>query len=173
MGDSSSATVPAEETRPDPDDPAAGGSNAFACSAQALLQLSPFPGLVLVVGRPVVCVGQAPVQGLARYTPTHVAAWPLRRLRAAGRGQWARVLEGLVSEALAAFPPPQERVLYWVVERTLKGKRSKQTPLAQKGRLNDYAPFTCGLHVVLLIAQGEVYRMPVAFRLVKPPGSKE
>src|SRR5215210_6017167 len=78
-----------------------------------------------------VCFGKATVQGLARYTPTSVAAWHLRRLLAAGRWQWARVLEGLVSEALAAFPPPKEGVLYVVVDSTLKGKRGKKNPLAK------------------------------------------
>jgi hypothetical protein len=118
-----------------------------------------------------VCFGKATVQGLARYTPPHVAAWHLRRLLAAGRWQWARVLEWLVSEALAAFPPPKDGVLYLVVDSTLKGKRGKKNPLAKKGRLNEYAPFTFGLHVVLLIAQWDVYRIPLAFRVVKPKGS--
>jgi Transposase DDE domain len=118
-----------------------------------------------------VCFGKATVQGLARYTPRHVAAWHLRRLLAAGRWPWARVLEWLVSETLAAFPPPRDGVLYLVVDRTLKGKRSKKNPLAKKGRLNEYAPFTFGLHVVSLIAQWDVYRIPLAFRLVKPTGS--
>jgi hypothetical protein len=118
-----------------------------------------------------VCFGKATVQGLARYTPRHVAAWHLRRLLAAGRWPWARVLEWLVSETLAAFPPPRDGVLYLVVDRTLKGKRSKKNPLAKKGRLNEYAPFTFGLHVVILIAQWDVYRIPLAFRLVKPKGS--
>jgi hypothetical protein len=118
-----------------------------------------------------VCFGKATVQGLARYTPRHVAAWHLRRLLAAGRWQWARVLEWLVNETLAAFPPPRDGVLYLVVDSTLKGKRSKKNPLAKKGRLNEYAPFTFGLHVVLLIAQWDVYRIPLAFRLVKPKGS--
>jgi Transposase DDE domain len=118
-----------------------------------------------------VCFGKATVQGLARYTPRHVAAWHLRRLLAAGRWQWARVLEWLVSETLAAFPPPRDGVLYLVVDSTLKGKRSKKNPLAKKGRLNEYAPFTFGLHVVILIAQWDVYRIPLAFRLVKPKGS--
>jgi hypothetical protein len=120
-----------------------------------------------------VCFGKATVQGLARYTPTHVAAWHLRRLLAAGRWQWDRVLEWLVSEALAAFPPPQDGVLYLVVDSTFKGKRGKKNPLAKKGRLTEYAPFTFGLPVVILIAQWDVYRIPLAFRLVKPKGSKE
>jgi Transposase DDE domain len=118
-----------------------------------------------------VCFEKATVQGLARYTPNHVAAWHLRRLLAAGRWPWARVLEWLVRQALAVFPPSRDGVLYLVVDSTLKGKRSKKNPLAKKGRLNEYAPFTCGLHVVLLIAQWDVYRVPLAFGLVKPKGS--
>jgi hypothetical protein len=120
-----------------------------------------------------VCFEKATVQGLARHIPGHVAAWHLRRLLAAGRWQWARVLEWLVSEALAAFPPPRDGVLYWVVDSTLKNKRSKKNPLAKKGRLNDYAPYTFGLHVVILIAQWDVYRVPLAFRLVTPKSSKD
>jgi hypothetical protein len=101
-----------------------------------------------------------------------VAVWHLRRLLASGRWQWARVLEWLVSETLAAFPPPKDGVLYLVVDSTLKGKRSKLNPLATKGRLNEYAPYTFGLHAVILMAQWDVYRVPLAFRLVKPKGSK-
>jgi hypothetical protein len=41
------------------------------------------------------------------------------------------------------------------------------------GRLNEYAPFTFGLPVVIVIAQWEVYRIPLAFRLVKPQARKE
>jgi Transposase DDE domain len=81
-------------------------------------------------------------------------------------------LEWLVSQALAAFPPPRDGVLYLVVDSTLKGKRTKQNPLAKKARLNEHAPYTFGLHMVILIAQWEVYRVPLAFRLVKPKGSK-
>jgi Transposase DDE domain len=119
-----------------------------------------------------VCFEKATVQGLARYTPPHVAAWHLRRLLAAGRWQWARVLAWLVSETLAAFPPPKDGVLYLVVDSTLKGKRTKQNPLVKKSRLNEYAPYTFGLQVVILIAQWDVYRVPLAFRLVKAKGSK-
>ena len=120
-----------------------------------------------------VCFGKATLQGLAQYTPTHVASWHLRRLVAAGRWQWEQVLQWLVSEALAAFPPPKDGVLYLVVDSTLKGKRGKKNPLAKKGRLNEYAPFTFGLHMVLVIAQWDVYRIPLAFRLVKPKDHPE
>ena len=78
-----------------------------------------------------VCFEKATLQGLARYIPSRVAAWHLRRLLAAGRWPWARALEWLVSQALLAFPPPRDGVLYVVVASTLKGKRSNQNPLAK------------------------------------------
>jgi Transposase DDE domain len=117
------------------------------------------------------CFEKATLQGLARYLPSHVAAWHRRRLLAAGRWQWARVLEWVVSQALSAFPPPRNGVLYLVVDSTLKGNRTKKTPLAKKGRLNEYAPYTFGLPGVILLAQWDVYRVPLAFRMVKPKGS--
>jgi hypothetical protein len=119
-----------------------------------------------------VCFEKTTLQALARHIPAHVAAWHLRRRLAAGRWQWARVREWLVSQALGAFPPPRDGVRYLVVDSTLKGKRTKHNPLAKKGRLNEYAPDTLGLHVVSLIAQWDVYRIPLALRLVQPKGSK-
>jgi hypothetical protein len=65
-----------------------------------------------------------------------VAAWHLRRVLAAGRWQWRRVLEWWVSQALAALPSPKDGVLYLVADSSLKSKRSKKNPLAKKGRLN-------------------------------------
>ena len=50
-----------------------------------------------------VCFEKATLQALARHIPDHRAAWHVRRL-AAGRWQWARVLEWLVNQALAVFP---------------------------------------------------------------------
>jgi hypothetical protein len=119
-----------------------------------------------------VCFEKATFKAWGRYTPRHVAWWHLRRLVACSRWPWEPVLQGLVTQALAAFPPPCDGVLFLVVDSTLKGKRAKKNPLAKKGRLNEYAPYTFGLHMVLLIAQWDVYRIPVAFRLVKPKGSK-
>ena len=87
-----------------------------------------------------VCFEKATLQALARHIPPQVAAWQLRRLLAAGRWPWARVVEWLVSQALSAFPPPRDGVLYLVVDSTLKGKRTKQNPLAKKARLMSMPP---------------------------------
>lgn len=70
------------------------------------------------------------------------------------------------------FPPPQDGVRYLGGDSTLKGKRPKQNPLVQQGRLNAYAPATFGLHVVIRIAPWDVSRLPWAFRLVNAKESK-
>ena len=82
------------------------------------------------------------------------------------------MLKWLVSQALAAFPPPKDEVLHLVVDSMLKGKRTKQNPLVKTSRLNEYAPYSFGLHVVILTAQRNMYCVPLAFQLVKPKSSK-
>jgi hypothetical protein len=119
-----------------------------------------------------ICFEKATFKALGRYTPKHVAWWHLRRLVACSRWPWEQVLEWLVTQTLAVFPPPRDGVLYLVVDSTLKGKRTKKHPLVKKGRFNEYAPYTFGLHTVLLIAQWDIYRVPLAFRLVQPKKSK-
>ena len=119
-----------------------------------------------------ICFEKATFKALGRYTPKHVAWWHLRRLVACSRWPWEQVLEWLVTQTLAVFPPPRDGVLYLVVDSTLKGKRTKKDPLVKKGRFNEYAPYTFGLHTVLLIAQWDIYRVPLAFRLVQPKKSK-
>jgi hypothetical protein len=119
-----------------------------------------------------VCFEKATFKALGRYTPKHIAWWHLRRLVACSRWPWEAVLKWLVSQVLVAFPPPGDGVLYLVVDSTLKGKRTRKNPLAKRGRLSGYAPYTFGLHLVLLIAQWDVYRIPLTFRLVKPKKSK-
>jgi hypothetical protein len=101
-----------------------------------------------------------------------VAAWHLRRLLAAGCWPWTVVLAWLVEQALDAFPPPSDGLLYLVADSTLKGKRTQKNPWAKAWRLNEYEPFTFGLHAVVLLAQWGVYRIPLAFRLVRRKGSK-
>ena len=85
-------------------------------------------GFCWLLVAPLVCFEKATLQALSRHILDHVAAWHLWRLLAAGRWQWARVLEWLVSQALAAVPPPRDGVLPLVVDSTLKGKRNQPAP---------------------------------------------
>src|SRR5919204_211198 len=118
------------------------------------------------------CFEKATLQALARHTPVRVAAWHLRRLLAAGCWPWTVVLAWLVEQPLSAFPPPRDGVLYLVADSTLKGKRTQKNPWAKAWRLNEYRPYTFGLHAVVLLAQWDVYRIPLAFRLVRRKGSQ-
>jgi hypothetical protein len=111
-------------------------------------------------------------QALARHTPARVAAWHLRRLLAAGGWSWSVVLAWLVEQALDAFPPPSDGVLYLVVDSTLNHKRTQKNPWAKAWRLNEYRPYTFGLQVVVLLAPWDVYRIPLAVRLGLRKGSR-
>jgi hypothetical protein len=81
------------------------------------------------------------------------------------------VLAWLVEQTLSAFPPPHDGVLYLVADSTLKGKRTQKNPWAKAWRLNEYQPYTFGLHIVVLLAQWDVYRIPLAFRLIQRKGT--
>ena len=59
------------------------------------------------------CFGKATVQGLARYTPTHVAAWHLRRLLAAGRWQWEQSCTGWSAKPWLRFRHPKMGLCTW------------------------------------------------------------
>jgi DDE superfamily endonuclease len=124
-----------------------------------------------LVGAHLMCFEQATLQALARHTSSRVAAWPLHWLRAAGCWPWTVVLAWLVEQALEAFAPPSDGVRYLVVDSTLKGKRTQKNPWAKSWRLNQYRPDTFGLQAVVLLAQGEVDRLPLAFRLVRRKGT--
>jgi hypothetical protein len=55
-----------------------------------------------------------------------------------------------------------------VGDGSYKLKRGTQNPLAQKGRKGEHRPWFFGIRFALLIANWDVYRLPVAFRLVRP-----
>ena len=110
-----------------------------------------------------VCFEKATCKALGRYTPKHIGWWHLRRLLACGRWPWEEVLDWLVTQCFSAFPPPGDGVLYLVVDSTLKGKRTKKNPLVKKGRLNEHAPSTVGLHLVPAAVLGSIIRFLIDY----------
>src|SRR5262249_58700303 len=82
------------------------------------------------------------------------------------------VLGWVVEQTLRAFPPSRDGVLYLVADSTLKGQRPQQNPWAKAWRRNESQPYTFGLQVVVLLAQWDVYRLPLAFRRVQRKGTK-
>jgi Transposase DDE domain len=110
---------------------------------------------------------KATVTGLARLAPRHIAEWHVRRLLTAGYWNARILLWWFAEQAIAVFPPADDGVCDVVVDSTLKDKTGSKHPLAKKGRLNEYAPYIFGLHLVILMLQWGNYRIPVDFEIVR------
>jgi Transposase DDE domain len=113
---------------------------------------------------------KATVKGLARLMPRHIAEWHLRRLLTAAYWNWRVLLWWFADQVIATLPPPEDGVCYLVVDSTLKDKTGQKHPLAKKGRLNEYAPYIFGLHIVVVMLQWGNYRIPVDFEIVRRKG---
>ena len=111
--------------------------------------------------------GRKTLEELARWTPTHVTVWRLRRLLKAAYWDIHLLVAWWVEEALQTVPPPKDGTLYLVGDGSVKPKRGTKTPLAQKGRKSEHQPWFFGIRFALLIAHWDVYRLPVAFRLIR------
>ena len=112
--------------------------------------------------------GRKTLKELSRWTPSFICEWRFRRLLKAGYWSIHLLLTWFAQEALACFPPPEDGVLYLWGDSSEKPKRGKKNPVAQKGRKSKYHPWLFGLRFVLLMAHWDVYRIPVAFRLILP-----
>lgn len=112
--------------------------------------------------------GRKTLAELARWSPSQVTAWRFRRLLDAAYWDVHVLVEWWVQEALNTLPPPQDGILYVVGDGSEKPKRGKKNPLAQKGRKGTTKPWFFGVRFALLIVNWDVYRLPVAFRPIRP-----
>jgi len=113
---------------------------------------------------------KATIKGWARLMPHYIAEWHLRRLLTAAYWNWRVLLWWFADQVIATLPPPHDRVCYLVVDSTLKDKTGQKHPLAKKGRLNAYAPYIFGLHIVVVMLQWGNYRIPIDFEIVRRKG---
>src|SRR4029450_2954899 len=111
--------------------------------------------------------GRKTLEELARWTPGSITVWRLRRLLKATYWDVHLLVTWWVAEALQTLPPPQDGTLYLVGDGSVKPKRGTQNPLAQKGRKSEHQPWFFGIRFALLIATWDIYRFPVAFRLIR------
>ena len=117
--------------------------------------------------------GRKTLSELARWTPTEVTAWRFRRLLNAAYWDVHVVVEWWVQEALNTLPPPQDGILYVVGDGSEKPKRGKKNPMAQKGRKGANKPWFFAVRFALLIVNWDNYRLPVAFRPIRPKSHPE
>jgi hypothetical protein len=111
--------------------------------------------------------GRKTLEELARWTPRSSTVWRLRRVLKAAYWDVHLLVAWWVAEALQTLPPPKDGTLHLVGDGRVKPKRGTQNPLAQKGRKSEHQPWFVGIRFALLIVSWDVYRLPVAFRLIR------
>ncbi len=112
---------------------------------------------------------RANLKELSRHGPAHLAYHHYPRLLGAAYWCTKALLWWFADQALQAFPPPGDGILYLVADSTLKGKRGPNHPVAQKTRLSQHHPYVFGFRMVILMAQWDTSRIPVDFALVRRP----
>ena len=112
--------------------------------------------------------GRKTLAELARWTPKDITVWRLRRLLKATYWDVHRLIEWWAQKALTLLPPPDDGVLTLIGDGSHKPKRGQYTPLAQTGRTNEHDPWFFGIRFVLLVVSWDTFRLPVAFRLLRP-----
>ncbi len=117
--------------------------------------------------------GRKTLEELARWTPAQVTVWRFRRLLKASYWHGHLLVAWWAQEALATLPPPSDGTLSLVGDGSEKPKRGTQNPLAHKGRKSEHHPWFFGIRFALLIANWDVYRLPMAFRLIRPKSHPE
>jgi hypothetical protein len=110
---------------------------------------------------------RANLKELSRHGPGHLAYQHYRRLLCAAYWCTKALLWWFADQALQALPPPADGLLYLVGDSTFKGKRGSKHPVAQKTRLSHLHPYVFGFRIVFLMAQWDVYRIPVDFALLR------
>jgi Transposase DDE domain len=117
--------------------------------------------------------GRKTLAELARWTPTQVTAWRWRRLLKAAYWDVHLLIDWWFEETMATLPPPEDGILYLVGDGSDKPKRGKKNPLTQKGRKSQHKPWFFGIRFALLIVNWDTYRLPAAFRLIRPKSHPE
>lgn len=112
--------------------------------------------------------GRKTLEELTRWSPAAVTSWRLRRLLKAGYWSIHVLVEWLANDVIASLPAPENGVLFEIGDSSHVPKRGAKTPTAQKSRKSKSHPWFFGIRFVLLIVAWDVYRIPVAFRIILP-----
>src|SRR4051812_3582781 len=112
--------------------------------------------------------GKGTLKQLSHLMPQRIKYWALMRMVRSGYWDERLLISDIGSDVLRTLPPASDRVLHLIGDTTLKGKRGKKHPVGRKARWNNYARYTFGFEMVLLIASWDHFRVPVAIRVVDP-----
>ena len=74
----------------------------------------------------------------------------------------------LSDAVIANYPPPKDGVIRLTVDGSHKTKCEKKSSIVQKSKTSHNKPYFWGIRFVVLILAWDVYRIPVAFKIVLP-----
>jgi len=112
--------------------------------------------------------GKGCLKQLCLWMPERIKYWALMRLLRSRQWDAQALLDDVVAQTLPTLPPPADGVLYLIGDATLKGKRGEKYPLCRKARMNQYAGYSFGFEMVLLVASWGKFRVPVGIACVDP-----
>jgi hypothetical protein len=108
------------------------------------------------------------LKGLCPYLPPHLSYWALMRMLRSGQWDAQAVMRGMAKKVLRSLPPAADGKRYLIGDTTHKPKRGRQHPLGQVTRQSASSPYTFGFNMVVLIASGDRFRIPVAIATIDP-----
>ena len=107
-------------------------------------------------------------KGLCPYLPPHLSYWTLIRMLRSGTWDAHAVRSGMAAQVLRSLPPAADGTLYLIGDTTHKPKRGRQHPLGLVTRQSESSPSTFGFNMVVLVASGDRFRMPIAMATIDP-----
>lgn len=112
--------------------------------------------------------GRKSLSDLARWSPRAITEWRLRRLLKANYWCVHMLIEWLAHDVMFVLPRAEDGTIYVIGDGSHTPQRSMKNPMAQKGRNSKYKDWFFGIRFALLIVAWDVYRLPVAFRIILP-----
>lgn len=109
--------------------------------------------------------GRSSLKELSRWIP--VPYFQLTRLLSAQYWHTSELWNWFVRRLLALVPAPLDRVCFLSVDLVEIDKRSYLNPFAKRSKKQSDGPWVYGLHLLVFCLNWSVWRIPVAFRLVR------
>lgn len=115
--------------------------------------------------------GRSSLKELSRWIP--VPYYQLTRLLSARYWNTAELWRWFVRRLLEIVPAPLNRVCFLSIDLVEIDKRSYLNPFAKRSKKQSNGPWVYGLHLLVFCLNWSVWRIPVAFRLVRAKSDPE
>jgi hypothetical protein len=121
----------------------------------------------IIVGL-IILAAKGKIKSLVLILPERIKYWALMRMIRSRQWDPTQLLEEMSGHVLRTLPPPADRTLHLIADKTLKDKRGEKNPVCRKTRISQYAPYSFGMELVILIVSWGSYRIPVAIEVIDP-----